>query len=43
MMPSKLDSFTDLYVVTDYMDADLHDVIRINNRMSKKHIQFFMY
>lgn len=38
MLPSKLDSFTDLYVVTDYMDADLHDVIRVNKKMSTQHI-----
>ena len=33
-MPTKLDAFNELYVVTDYMDSDLHDVIRINKKMS---------
>jgi serine/threonine protein kinase len=25
------------------MDTDLHDVIRLNNKISRQHKQFFMY
>ena len=42
-MPSCPQSFNELYIVTDFMDTDLHDVIRLNPRMSRHHKQFFMY
>ena len=42
-MPSDLSSFGELYVVTDYMDTDLHDVIRLNSKISRQHKQYFMY
>ncbi len=41
--PKDVEDFNELYVVTDFMDSDLHDVIRINKTLSKKHKKFFMY
>jgi serine/threonine protein kinase len=38
-----MSTFGELYIVTDYMDTDLHDVIRLNNKISRQHKQFFMY
>ncbi len=43
ILPSDLTSFGELYVVTDYMDTDLHDVIRLNSKISRQHKQYFMY
>ena len=43
MLPPKPTKFNDLYVVTDYMDSDLHDVIRCNPDISAAHIKFFAY
>ena len=34
MLPNEPAHFNDLYVVTDYMESDLHDVIRANPNMS---------
>ena len=42
-MPPSNTNFNDLYVTTDYMDSDLHEVIRINEKVSREHQQFFMY
>ena len=38
-----MQSFGELYIVTDYMDTDLHDVIRLNSKISRQHKQYFMY
>lgn len=43
MIPEDIKSFNELYVVTDYMESDLHDIIRINDTISREHKQFFMY
>ena len=43
ILPSDLTTFGELYVVTDYMDTDLHDVIRLNSKISRQHKQYFMY
>jgi len=42
-LPSDPANFKELYVVTDYMDTDLHDVIRLNKTISEEHKQNFMY
>lgn len=42
-LPPTPEKFNELYVVTDYMDSDLHEVIRINERVSREHQQFFLY
>lgn len=38
-----MQNFGELYIVTDYMDTDLHDVIRLNSKISRQHKQYFMY
>lgn len=43
MLPKDPKDFNDICVVSDYMESDLHDVIRINDSISMKHKQFFMY
>ena len=43
ILPSDIQSFGELYIVTDYMDTDLHDVIRLNSKISRQHKQFFTY
>lgn len=43
MLPSDRLGFNELYLVTDYMESDLHDIIRINDHISREHKQFFMY
>lgn len=42
-MPQDKKRFNELYIVTDYMKSDLHEVIRINSRFSREHKQYFMY
>lgn len=42
-MPSDPVGFNEIYVVTDYMESDLHDIIRINETITREHKQFFMY
>eukprot|EP00347_Sterkiella_histriomuscorum_P003151 403365398 len=43
LKPQDINNFNELYVVTDYMESDLHDIIRINNNIQREHKQFFMY
>lgn len=43
MLPSDSKQFNEIYVVSDYLESDLHDVIRINPKISLQHKQFFMY
>lgn len=43
MPPVDPSSFNEMYIVTDYMDTDLHDVIRMNSNISRIHKQNFMY
>jgi serine/threonine protein kinase len=42
-LPKDPQTFNELYIVTDYMDTDLHDVIRLNPSISRHHKQLFMY
>jgi serine/threonine protein kinase len=35
--------FEDLYLVTDLMDTDLHQIIRSKQILSAEHVQFFLY
>mmetsp|Transcript_12143 Transcript_12143/g.22324 ORF Transcript_12143/g.22324 Transcript_12143/m.22324 type:complete len:460 (-) Transcript_12143:33-1412(-) len=35
--------FSDVYIVTELMDADLHTVIKSDQPLSDDHIQFFIY
>jgi len=34
MLPSDSKQFNEIYVVSDYLESDLHDVIRINPKIS---------
>jgi mitogen-activated protein kinase 1/3 len=43
MMPSDKHGFNEIYMVSDYMESDLHDIIRINDNITREHKQFFMY
>jgi len=43
MLPSDRSGFNELYVVSDYLESDLHDIIRINDKISLGHKQYFMY
>ncbi|KAG2670292.1 hypothetical protein I3843_14G077500 [Carya illinoinensis] len=35
--------FTDVYVATELMDTDLHQIIRSNQSLSEEHSQYFLY
>ncbi|CAN0874864.1 Mitogen-activated protein kinase 3 [Linum grandiflorum] len=35
--------FTDVYIATELMDTDLHQIIRSNQGLSEEHCQYFMY
>ena len=35
--------FTDLYIVYDLMDTDLHQIIRSKQELTDDHLQYFIY
>ncbi|XVE79706.1 hypothetical protein DITRI_Ditri14bG0079200 [Diplodiscus trichospermus] len=35
--------FTDVYIATELMDIDLHQIIRSNQGLSEEHCQYFLY
>ncbi|XP_021889758.1 mitogen-activated protein kinase 3 [Carica papaya] len=35
--------FTDVYIATELMDTDLHNIIRSNQGLSEEHCQYFLY
>lgn len=35
--------FTDVYIATELMDTDLHQIIRSNQTLSEEHSQYFLY
>ena len=43
MPPSSLSEFDDLYVVSELMDTDLHQIIRSAQTLTDEHFQFFVY
>ena len=43
MQPVSLSSFNDLYVVSELMDTDLHQIIRSPQPLSDDHFQYFLY
>jgi mitogen-activated protein kinase 1/3 len=43
ILPANPDKFNEVYIVQDYMNTDLHDVIRMNKNISRQHKIFFMY
>jgi len=43
MPPKSFDSFDDVYIVSDLMDTDLHQIIRSKQGLSDDHVQYFLY
>ena len=43
MLPTSLTNFTDLYVVSELMDTDLHQIIRTPQPLTDDHFQYFLY
>ena len=41
--PLPYDQFNDVYLVTEFMDTDLEEVINSSQELSPDHIQFFKY
>ena len=41
--PSKREGFTDVYVVYELMDTDLHQIIRSPQPLSEDHVQYFLW
>jgi len=41
--PVSYEAFEDLYIVTDLMDTDLHQIITSNQPLTDEHIQYFIY
>ncbi|KAH0934810.1 hypothetical protein HID58_011927 [Brassica napus] len=43
MLPPPKREFRDIYIVSDLMESDLHQVIKANDDLTKEHHQFFLY
>lgn len=43
VLPRAVDSFEDVYIVTDLMDTDLRQIIKSDQPLSEQHIQYFLY
>ncbi|KAG0454883.1 hypothetical protein HPP92_023805 [Vanilla planifolia] len=43
MLPPSKRDFKDIYVVFELMESDLHQVIKVNDDLTKEHYQFFLY
>ncbi|KNC53240.1 CMGC/MAPK protein kinase [Thecamonas trahens ATCC 50062] len=43
MPPPSREAFEDLYMVTELMDTDLHQIIGSNQPLSEEHAQYFVY
>jgi serine/threonine protein kinase len=41
--PSNENLFEEIYIVSELMDTDLHQIIRSPQHLSEEHIQFFLY
>ncbi|PKU87953.1 mitogen-activated protein kinase 5 [Dendrobium catenatum] len=41
--PPIRDAFNDVYIATELMDTDLHQIIRSNQELSEEHCQYFLY
>ncbi|KAL9244347.1 hypothetical protein vseg_018133 [Gypsophila vaccaria] len=41
--PTLRREFTDVYIATELMDTDLHQIIRSNQNLSEEHCQYFLY
>uniref|UniRef100_A0A2P2M958 mitogen-activated protein kinase n=1 Tax=Rhizophora mucronata TaxID=61149 RepID=A0A2P2M958_RHIMU len=43
MLPPSRRDFKDIYVVFELMESDLHQVIKVNDDLTREHYQFFLY
>ena len=43
MQPPNKDKFSDVYIVNELMDTDLHQIIRSSQPLSDDHYQYFVY
>lgn len=43
LKPPSKPEFRDIYIVTDLMDTDLHQIIRSDQTLTDQHVQYFMY
>eukprot|EP00656_Telonema_subtile_P015566 TRINITY_DN1817_c0_g1_i3.p1 TRINITY_DN1817_c0_g1~~TRINITY_DN1817_c0_g1_i3.p1 ORF type:complete len:425 (-),score=135.18 TRINITY_DN1817_c0_g1_i3:176-1450(-) len=41
--PAQWEKFEDIYIVSDLMDTDLHQIIRSKQPLSDDHVQYFLY
>ena len=41
--PIEMGAFEDVYVVSELMDTDLHQIIQTGQPLSRDHVQYFMY
>eukprot|EP00262_Sarcandra_glabra_P004487 TRINITY_DN15569_c0_g1_i1.p1 TRINITY_DN15569_c0_g1~~TRINITY_DN15569_c0_g1_i1.p1 ORF type:complete len:424 (-),score=44.97 TRINITY_DN15569_c0_g1_i1:431-1564(-) len=41
--PPNREAFNDVYIATELMDTDLHQIIRSNQDLSEEHSQYFLY
>mmetsp|Transcript_2019 Transcript_2019/g.2899 ORF Transcript_2019/g.2899 Transcript_2019/m.2899 type:complete len:409 (+) Transcript_2019:1675-2901(+) len=43
ILPTSIDSFSDVYIVTDLLHNDLRAVLKHNVELSEEHIKYFLY
>jgi len=43
LKPESLETFDQIYVVTELMETDLSQIIKSNQSLSDQHVQFFVY
>ncbi|KAI3963963.1 hypothetical protein MKX01_009645 [Papaver californicum] len=43
MLPPSRREFKDIYVVFELMESDLHQVIKVNDDLTREHYQFFLF
>jgi serine/threonine protein kinase len=41
--PATMERFEEIYIVTELMDTDLHQIIRSQQQLTEEHVQFFLY
>ncbi len=41
--PVDVAAFEDVYVVSELMDTDLHQIIQTGQQLTRDHVQYFMY
>ncbi|GAB5373044.1 hypothetical protein AAMO2058_001716300 [Amorphochlora amoebiformis] len=43
MKPGSFDKFEDVYIVSELMDTDLHQIINSKQQLTEGHVQYFLY